>query len=93
MIIGNLGSVFLAVFWVQIHMDGIAGIGIILGYKMIFLNVEKVCCFYVIDAAIKIRYICVVCKVQFFYYTDYRTDWRGKGREVRGATPLACYVG
>jgi hypothetical protein len=46
------------------------------------------------DAAVGLRLVVFVSKVQGFYiYTDYSTDWMGEGREERGATPLTCCVG
>jgi hypothetical protein len=52
--------------------------------------VKKCVVLQVNDAAVRIRlYSCTGVKK----YTDYRTDWRGKGREEKGATPLTCYVG
>ncbi len=45
------------------------------------------------DAAVRLRLVVFVSKVQRFYIQiAVQTGW-GEGREERGATPLTCCVG
>ncbi len=56
--------------------------------------VKKCVFLQVYDAAVSLRLVVFVSKVQRFYIcTDYRTDWMGEGREEKGATLLTCCVG
>ncbi len=56
----------------------------------IIVSVKKCVVLQVNDAAVSLRLVVFVSKVQRFYihfnYTYYRTDWMGEGREERGAT-------
>jgi hypothetical protein len=54
---------------------------------------EEVCCSPENDAAVRLRQVVFVSKIQRFYIQiTVQTGW-GEGSEERGATPLTCCVG